>query len=107
MKIDPIGFRLGSSVAKVLGGFLLLSPALELFRSTHTWTGATSNAWSDAGNWTGGSPAGDASPDLVFPSSSIRPSTMNDIVGAGIHSITFSWSAHFTSLPRNAIHLAG
>src|SRR5260370_29216581 len=40
---------------------------LRLSPATHTWTGAVNNLWSVPGNWTGGSPAGDANADLVFP----------------------------------------
>lgn len=48
--------------------------------ATHSWTGAVNSAWSNNGNWTGGTPAGDPDADLVFPNVSNKTST-NDIAG--------------------------
>jgi autotransporter-associated beta strand protein len=58
--------------------------------ATHTWTGAASNLWSNNANWTGGSPAGDASADLVFPGTAANLTNMNDLTGLTIQSISFS-----------------
>jgi hypothetical protein len=50
-----------------------------------------SSAWSNNGNWTGGTPAGDPDADLVFPASGFsNPTTTDDIPGAlTVNSIKF------------------
>lgn len=61
--------------------------------AVHTWTGAgTDNLWSNAANWTGGSPATDASGDidLVFPTNATQLVVQNDIASLVVDSITFS-----------------
>jgi autotransporter-associated beta strand protein len=61
--------------------------------AVHTWTGAgTDNLWSNAANWTGGSPAADGSGDvdLVFPTNAAQLVVQNDIVSLVVDSITFS-----------------
>src|SRR4051812_20827475 len=49
--------------------------------STHVWTGKASPRFSDAANWIGGSPAGDASAELVFPAGPLTLAVTNDING--------------------------
>src|SRR5690349_4956744 len=63
----------------------------EAFAAAHTWTGATSTAWSNAGNWSGGTPSGDATAALTFPSSGVtRFTSNNDLAGTTpIASMTF------------------
>src|SRR5438046_3008316 len=62
-----------------------LAPAI------HVWTGAVSGSWANNANWSGGSPAGDNSADLVFPSNGANFSTTNDIATAfSVQTITFS-----------------
>ena len=59
----------------------------RLAPAVHTWTGlGTTNSWGDAGNWSGGTPAGDASPTLVFPASP-RLTSLNDVSGRLVHEI--------------------
>jgi len=61
--------------------------------AVHTWTGAgTDNLWSNAANWTGGSPAADGSGDvdLVFPTNTAQLVVQNDIASLVVDSITFS-----------------
>lgn len=58
---------------------LALSPAL--LAGTHTWTGASGPLWSDPGNWTGGSPAGDPNATLVFPAGAANLTSTDDIPG--------------------------
>lgn len=58
--------------------------------ATHTWTGAVSPFWSNIGNWTGGTPAGDPDADLVFPASGFsNPTSTNDIPALTVNSIKF------------------
>src|SRR5438552_3906696 len=68
---------------------LCLFVALDALAATHVWTGAADDHFSNAENWIGGSPAGDASADLSFPASS-RPVATNDINGLVAQSIAFS-----------------
>jgi autotransporter-associated beta strand protein len=62
--------------------------------STHTWTGAVSSLWSVAGNWIGGTPAGDTAADLQFPASGVsRFTSTDDLPGqTPISSIQFAGS---------------
>jgi autotransporter-associated beta strand protein len=65
----------------------------RLTPATHVWSGATSTLWSVNGNWSsGGSPAGDSSPDLIFPASGVTRYTSKDDLAAStaIKSITFN-----------------
>src|SRR5262245_44505331 len=55
--------------------------------ATHTWTGSVSNLWSAAGNWNGGSPAGDNNAVLIFPAGAPL-FTNNDLNNLTIQSIT-------------------
>ncbi|MBZ5589734.1 MAG: autotransporter-associated beta strand repeat-containing protein [Acidobacteriia bacterium] len=78
-------------VALAVAG-VLLGAARWAGAATHTWTGATSAAWSVAGNWTGGAPApAEAQPvDLVFPEGGSNPAMNNDIAGLILNSISFT-----------------
>lgn len=61
--------------------------------ASHTWIGTgTDNLWSNAANWTGGSPATDASGDvdLVLPTGAAQLTMQNDIAGLVVDSITFT-----------------
>ena len=60
---------------------------------THTWTGATDQFWTTAGNWQGGT-APVAGDDLVFPAA--RPPVLQDNFPAGTYfkSLTFSGSTY-------------
>jgi autotransporter-associated beta strand protein len=59
--------------------------------ATHTWTGAVSQYWTSVGNWSGGTPLGDPSADLIFPTSGSRAATTDDFATPiNVHSITFS-----------------
>ena len=51
-------------VAAALVAALAASP---LSARPHVWNGTASNLFSDHRNWQGGSPAGDAEAELVFP----------------------------------------
>src|SRR5262249_51941249 len=77
----------------------------RLAPATHTWTGATSALWSVDSNWTGGSPAGDASAVLVFPAAAANHATMNDLSNLTLQSITIS--ANDYTLAGSAITLNG
>ena len=68
----------------------------RLAPATHTWTGAASTLWSNAANWTGGSPAGDADAMLVFPAGAANLVNSNDITGLTITSISFTGSDNYT-----------
>ncbi len=60
----------------------------------HVWTGAANDRFSDAGNWIGGSPAGDAEAELVFPAGPERVVLTNDITGLTVRTISFSGVAY-------------
>src|SRR5262249_50893250 len=77
----------------------------RLAPATHTWTGATSNLWSDNTNWNGGSPAGDTSAVLVFPGGTANLSIMNDLNNLAVQSITFSGNGY--SISGNQLTLGG
>jgi hypothetical protein len=73
---------------------------------THTWSGAASSLWSDAGNWIEYvSPAGDPSPDLVFPSSGVTNFTSTDDLPGStpIGSIRFDGSGFIVNAADPAI----
>src|SRR5579859_2622017 len=74
-----------------------LSPA------THTWTGASSNLWSDGKNWTGGAPTADTSADLVFPPGASNLTNTNDITNLIFASITYTGSGYTTTGNRVSI----
>lgn len=56
--------------------------------AVHAWTGAVSNLWSNAGNWTNGSPASDPTPTLQFPASAANLANQNDISVVGGLAVT-------------------
>lgn len=57
---------------------------------THVWTGASSDRFSDGGNWTGGSPAGDPDAELFFSTTAGSYTPQNDIDGLSVRSISIS-----------------
>ncbi|HEX3111203.1 MAG TPA: hypothetical protein VHU41_19020, partial [Thermoanaerobaculia bacterium] len=71
--------------------------------ATHVWTGATDDHFSNAANWSGGSPAGDPAAAISFPASS-RLTATNDLNGLTVQSIAFS-AGGFT-ISGNPITLA-
>lgn len=58
--------------------------------ATHVWNGSASDRFSDAANWTGGSPAGDAEAELLFASTTGSRLPQNDIDGLTVRSISIS-----------------
>ena len=73
--------------------FLLsLTLSVRLDAAIHVWTGATSDRFSDASNWRGGSPAGDANAELSFPAGATRLTATNDLAGLTVRSISLSGS---------------
>ena len=82
---------------------LCLFASLPGLAATHVWTGAADDRFSNASNWIGGTPAGDASATISFPVSS-RPTATNDLNGLTVQSIAFS-AGGFT-ISGNAITLA-
>jgi Calx-beta domain/Bacterial Ig-like domain (group 3)/IPT/TIG domain len=83
---------------------LCLFASLTALGATHVWTGASDDHFSNASNWLGGSPAGDAAASISFPATS-RTTATNDLTGLTVQSIAFSTSG-FT-ISGNAITLAG
>jgi autotransporter-associated beta strand protein len=81
-----------------------LEARLVLQTHTHTWNGSLSNRWSDPGNWNEGSPAGDPTPDLVFPPGVMNLAINNDITDSiqVVRSITFLGGGY--SVTGNPIH---
>ena len=74
-------------------------PALEaledrLTPTSHQWTGAVSEAWSDPGNWAGGSPVGDSSAVLIFPTSATRFTSLNDQASIPVQEIDIFGSGY-------------
>jgi hypothetical protein len=67
--------------------------ATSLSAATHVWTGASSERFSDAGNWTGGSPAGDTEAELIFPAGAVRFAAVNDLQGLRVRSLHFTGDA--------------
>ncbi|HXA18853.1 MAG TPA: Calx-beta domain-containing protein [Thermoanaerobaculia bacterium] len=80
-----------------------LLASLAARAATHVWTGAGDDHFSNASNWIGGSPVGDASAAISFPASA-RPAATNDLNGLTVQSIAFS-AAGFT-ISGNPITLA-
>jgi len=70
----------------------------------HVWTGAASDRFSEAANWRGGSPAGDAAAELSFPAGVTRVAVMNDLQGLTVRAISFSGIGYV--IRGNAITLA-
>src|SRR2546423_159019 len=58
-----------------------LSAAVPAFASKHTWLGTSTNRFSDAANWSGGSPVDDSDAELVFDHDAARFYVVNDIPG--------------------------
>ena len=85
----------------------LLEPLeTRLAPATHTWSGASSANWSDAGNWTGGAPAaGEASVALIFPAAAANTVNQNDIANLTIKSILFKGNGY--TVTGNDITLKG
>ena len=73
----------------------LLALSLRLDAAVHVWSGAVSDRFSDAGNWTGGSPAGDGAAELSFPGGVSRTALNNDLSNLTVRSISFA-SAGYT-----------
>ncbi|HLJ93898.1 MAG TPA: Ig-like domain repeat protein, partial [Gemmataceae bacterium] len=96
-----------SRARKMPGRRLLLeSLELRLAPATHTWSGAgINNNWSLDSNWTGGSPANDPTPVLVFPAGAAQLSSLNDLNSLAVQSITFSANNYLVS--GNPISLMG
>jgi hypothetical protein len=61
--------------------------------ATHQWTGTSSRLFSDAANWAGGSPQGDAQADLLFGDAP-RRDLINDLESLTVKSISFSSDAY-------------
>lgn len=83
---------------------LLLALALPARAALHVWTGAASDRFSDAGNWRGGSPAGDAAAELSFPAGAARLAVTNDLQGLTVKAIAFSGAGYV--IGGNAVTLA-
>jgi autotransporter-associated beta strand protein len=80
----------------------------RLILATHIWTGATSNLWSLASNWTGGSPFGDTSATLVFPASgALNRDNVNNIPGNPLTIASISIDGSGYNITGNAIQLQG
>jgi autotransporter-associated beta strand protein len=81
-----------------------LSGTVPVSAAIHTWTGAASDRFSDAANWRGGSPAGDADAELAFPAGVAHILLANDLPALTVQSIIFSGSGY--SIGGQAITLA-
>src|SRR5262245_743206 len=76
--------------------------------NNHTWLGAVSNLWGDAANWAGGSPQGDPSPDLFFPTGIAATATQNNLSNLFVHSLHFTGAGAVNySITGNPFHLGG
>ena len=80
-----------------------ISSAPALAAGTATWTGASSQLWSDPGNWSGGTPApGDG---LVFPAGAVQTTTVNDLApGTSFDSLVVAAPGY--DISGNAIAIA-
>ena len=87
--------------------FVVMLLAASAHAGSHTWGGATSGAWSLAGNWSsGGAPTAiEANVTLIFPAGASNQATNNDIPGLTIASITFAGSGY--SITGQKITLSG
>lgn len=83
--------RIGVLVASVTI-VLQLAAIQPAFAATHTWSGAADNNWSNAGNWSGGSPSGDPTAAVMFPSSGVTRFASNNNLSSPtpISSMTFA-----------------
>jgi len=70
---------------------LFVSPA---FAATYVWNGAVSDRFSDAANWSGGSPATDPQAELAFPAAAARKTVTNDLPNLTVHAISFTASGY-------------
>ncbi len=82
----------------------MLVPTHAASAATRTWTGASSSAWSDGGNWVGGTPpvAGD---DLVFPGGAPGSVTNDFPAGTSFQSLSFTGTTGTYTLSGNPIVL--
>ena len=88
-------------VALALAGLLAMPAGAAL----HTWTGANSTSWSDAGNWLGGLPAPGG--ELLLDSAT-RPGSFNDIAGGlTLLGLTLGPNASAPTLSGNALRFQG
>ena len=81
----------------------LFAVALPCIGSTHIWSGANSQYFSNDSNWTNGSPAGDPNAELAFPAGS-RLDAVNDLPSLVVRSLSISGTGYTVS--GNAITLA-
>lgn len=83
----------------------LVVVSLRVDAAVHVWSGAASDRFSDAGNWIGGSPAGDGAAELSLPGGAARTVLNNDIAGLTVRSIAFGGAGYrLSGLP---VTLAG
>ena len=74
--------------------------------ASHTWSGANSGLWSDAGNWSvGGAPTSGETVDLTFPISATNFAMNNDVSNLTVTSMTFNNTPY--SLTGNAVTFSG
>jgi hypothetical protein len=71
--------------------------------AVHTWNGSASTLWSNAANWTGGSPSGDSQARLVFPAKASHTTNNNDLSGLSIYSISLARAGY--KITGNAVQL--
>ena len=71
----------------------------RLTPASHTWTGAISGSWSDAGNWdaVNGAPTAAVSGVVLFFGSATTLSMVDDIVGLNVDALNFSASGYTLS----------
>src|SRR5687767_5964980 len=79
---------------KILLACLLMIATVPVHAAVHIWTGATSDVFSEASNWRGGSPAGDPDAELVFAPSATRLAIRNDLPGLTIRTISISGAGY-------------
>ena len=97
MKLYKVSMR-----AKSFGLILFSLSSSMLWGATNTWNGNSSNLWSNAGNWSAGTPVNGQ--DLSFPNGGNNPSNTNDINNLNIPSITIDGNTVYT-LSGNTITL--
>jgi autotransporter-associated beta strand protein len=71
--------------------------------ATHVWTGTAGDRFSDAANWVGGSPAGDADAELRFGPAAGSRSPVNDLANLTVRSLSVTDAGYRIS--GNAITL--
>ena len=69
---------------------VILLAAVRAFGATHTWIGTISDKISESGNWSGGSPVGDAEAVLVFGTNGVRKAVVNDVVDLPFKELRFT-----------------